>query len=257
MSGINFLYSVINFLILAGALYFFAGKKVKNMLNTHREKIEAELISANEARNSAEKLSSELERRECSNRNQRELIMGNARDQAKASGDVFIEGVRRDAEAIVSNVRDNEELLRREMKAGVVADAVGELTALAKTELRKAKYSSARERMAETYMGQIGTHIVAMPSDLLNLREGRRLKVTLSSPEPLAVESVQQIADTLCDRLFSFEISEDGAEPGIVSLQIGERVYSGTLDSILEKLDLCVTEEGDSPTGPISKEIAG
>ena len=60
MHGWTILYGIINFAILAAALYFIGRKLVKNMISSRREKIAQELQNAEDAKLRAAELRESL-----------------------------------------------------------------------------------------------------------------------------------------------------------------------------------------------------
>ena len=91
MSGWSLVYNLINFAILAGALYLIGRKLVAKAFQTHRDTIESDLEKSAASLNNVENLRVELE-------------------EAKSSGEKERAGILADAEALAADNSRKSEL---------------------------------------------------------------------------------------------------------------------------------------------------
>ena len=83
MSGWNIIYGLINFAILAAALYFIGKKIVARMYTDHRKAVEEEIERAGRSAENAEELLGSLEKRTHDGRLACEEILAQARSAAE------------------------------------------------------------------------------------------------------------------------------------------------------------------------------
>ena len=236
MTGLQFFYAVINFLILFAALYFFAGKNVKKAVHGHREKIEADLKRADEGRKQAEALTSDIENATLSNKEQQMGIIGRAKAQAELNSKAAVELSEREAEVIIENASEHEQLLRQEMEEKVGAEAIKKVAALAQNTLKQDLYASSRQALTDVFIEKIKDLVAAMPSDILNMNELKKLNITISSSEPLSEEEMKRLTQILCETFISCRNEVDDRVIGGVRMKVGDTVYDGTLANSLDKL---------------------
>lgn len=236
MTGLQFFYAVINFLILFAALYFFAGKNVKKAVHGHRERIEADLKRADEGRKQAEALTSDIENATISNKEQQKGIVGRAKALAELNSKTAAELSEREAEVIIENASEHEQLLRQQMEEKVGAEAIKKIAALAQNALKQDLYASSRQVLTDVFIEKIKDLVAAMPSDILNMNELKKLNITISSSEPLSEEEMKRLTQILCETFISCRNEVDDRVIGGVRMKVGDTVYDGTLANSLDKL---------------------
>lgn len=236
MTGLQFFYAVVNFLILFAALYFFAGKNVKKAIHGHRERIEADLKRADEGRKQAEALTSDIENATLSNKEQQMKIIGRAKALAELNSKTAAELSEREAEVIIENASEHEQLLRQQMEEKVGAEAIKKVAALAQNALKQDLYASSRQVLTDVFIEKIKDLVAAMPSDILNMNELKQLNITISSSEPLSGEEMKRLTQILCETFISCRNEVDDRVIGGVRMKVGDTVYDGTLANSLDKL---------------------
>ncbi|TQI67869.1 proton translocating ATP synthase F1 alpha subunit [Clostridium sp. KNHs216] len=236
MTGLQFFYAVMNFLILFAALYFFAGKSVKKAVRGHREKVQAELKRSEEGRKQAKALMSDMESAALSAEEQQKEIIARAKAQAQLSSKSAVELSEHEAEIILANASETEHLLRQEMVGKVGAEAVKKVVALAENTLKQDLFASSRQALTDEFIEKIEDLMAAMPSDILNMNELKKLNITVSSAEPLSEEEMKRLTQIMCETFLSCSNEVDDRVIGGIRMKVGDTVYDGTLANSLDKL---------------------
>lgn len=236
MTGLQFFYAVMNFLILFAALYFFAGKSVKKAVRGHREKVQAELKRSEEGRKQAKALMSDMESAALSAEEQQKEIIVRAKAQAQLSSKSAMELSEHEAEIILANASETEHLLRQEMVGKVGAEAVKKVVALAENTLKQDLFASSRQALTDAFIEKIEDLMAAMPSDILNMNELKKLNITVSSAEPLSEEEMKRLTQIMCETFLSCSNEVDDRVIGGIRMKVGDTVYDGTLANSLDKL---------------------
>ncbi len=236
MTGLQFFYAVMNFLILFAALYFFVGKSVKKAVRGHREKVQAELKRSEEGRKQAKALMSDMESAALSAEEQQKEIIERAKAQAQLSSKSAVELSEHEAEIILANASETEHLLRQEMVGKVGAEAVKKVVALAENTLKQDLFASSRQALTDAFIEKIEDLMAAMPSDILNMNELKKLNITVSSAEPLSEEEMKRLTQIMCETFLSCTNEVDDRVIGGIRMKVGDTVYDGTLANSLDKL---------------------
>lgn len=236
MTGLQFFYAVMNFLILFAALYFFAGKSVKKTVRGHREKVQAELKRSEEGRKQAKALMSDMESAVLSAEEQQKEIIARAKVQAQLSSKSAVKLSEHEAEIILANASETEHLLRQEMVGKVGAEAVKKVVALAENTLKQDLFASSRQALTDAFIEKIEDLMAAMPSDILNMNELKKLNITVSSAEPLSEEEMKRLTQIMCETFLSCTNEVDDRVIGGIRMKVGDTVYDGTLANSLDKL---------------------
>lgn len=136
-SGFTLVMRLVNFVLLAGLLYYFLRKPIRNFLNQRQQGVREALEEAQRARAEAESRFRDLEKR-----------LGQARKEMEELRRMLLEQGRQEKERILAHAHKEAEKIRKQ----------AELTA--EQELKKAKSLLRREavelaaRMAETILRQ-------------------------------------------------------------------------------------------------------
>lgn len=230
------IFRIFNFVILFGALGFLCRNIIKNMFRGRRDKISRELEEAEEAKENARALQGEIENARLANEELKEKLMEDARQQAEAHAKESLESGRLEAESIIDNAARSEEQLRKEMHGRVTADAFRKIAELTSENLKDGRFEQSKQLLNERFIRQIKDLVSAMPSDILNMNELKKLDISIKSAEPLSDEEMQQITRILCETFISCRNEVDSELIGGVRMQVGDTVYDGTLAHNLDRL---------------------
>jgi F-type H+-transporting ATPase subunit b len=132
---------VVNFIIFAGIIYKFAGKKIAEIFGGRRKQIETQLADLAERREDAEKKLAEVEKNIANIEQEREAILAEFRAQGETLKASIIEGAKESAEKITAQAKLTAEQERRTAVQDVRAE-VAELVVDAAERLLAEKLSA-------------------------------------------------------------------------------------------------------------------
>ena len=232
------LFRVINFLILAAALFFIAKKLnlVDSMFTSRRRKLKGDIDESDAARLKAKTLGEDIERERQLNEERKENLLRGAAEQAEISARSIAEAGETEAKLLVENAVKSEEQLREEMYSRVSADAVRKVAAMTGEVLRNDGFEASKQLLNEKFIEQIRELISAMPSDILNMNELKKLDISIKSAEPLSEEEMEKLRQIICETFISCRNEVDSELIGGVQMKVGDTVYDGTLAHQLDRL---------------------
>jgi len=236
MSWLDVLWMVLNFVILFGGLWFLARGKIMKSFRDRRKKISDELDESSSAREKAKKLDADMDAAKNENvQKQQELLEDAKQRAAEQSGEAARQHAL-EAEGIVEDARMSEQQLRREMYGRVGARGVAQAAAITGEVLRQDEFASSRQALTDKYIEQIKQIVAAMPSDILNMNELKKLNISISSAEPLTDEEMKRLQQIICETFISCRNEVDDGVIGGVRMKVGDTVYDGTLAHSLDRL---------------------
>ena len=152
----------------------------------------------------------------------------------------------------------SEEQLRADMEARVRSATIRRVAEAAGETLKEDRFAEARQGLTDSFIEQIRNLVAAMPSDILNMNELKKLDISISSAEPLSDEEMKKLTQILCETFISCRNEVDKDLIGGVRMRVGDTVYDGTLAHSLDRLTQDVernTLQSDSETQSIAEGI--
>ena len=171
----EFLYSLINFLILFGALFLITRKMIAKMFRSRQEKIGQDLQSADDARKEAERLTEDIAEANAQGERDRAAILSEAKTRAEDSSAAAEVQRQDEVQAMKLAAEQSEEQLRADMEARVRRKTVRRVAEAAGETLREDRFAPARQGLTDSFIEQIRNLVAAMPSDILNMNELKKL----------------------------------------------------------------------------------
>ena len=254
----EFLYSLINFLILFGALFFLLRKMIPKIFRSRREKIGEELRTAEDARGEAARLETDIAEANAKAEAEHAALLSDARDRAKEASAAAEVSRGQEVGALKLAAEESEEQLRADMADRVRRETLRRVAEQTGETLRQDRFSEARQGLTDSFIEQIKELVAAMPSDILNMNELKKLEISVSSAEPLSEEEMKKITQILCETFISCRNEVDKDLIGGVRMRVGDTVYDGTLAHSLDRLTQDVetnTRRGDTQTQAIAEGI--
>ena len=122
------------------------------------------------------------------------------------------------------------------MHGQVSAQVIRQVASQAGETLKTSTFAPERQALLERYIEQVKEVVAAMPSDILNMNELKKLNISIASPEPLTDEEMKKVTQILCETFLSVRNEVDDGLVGGVRMQVGDTVYDGTLAHQLDRL---------------------
>ena len=232
----DFLFAVINFVILFGALFLITRKMIVRMFKERKEKIAQDLEQSHQADLESQRLSTDVAQARDQARQQEDALLAETRAQVERSSREAEKLRTEEADALRRNAIQTEKRLRSQMHGQVSAQVIRQVASQAGETLKTSTFAPERQALVERYIEQVKEVVAAMPSDILNMNELKKLNISIASPDPLTDEEMKKVTQILCETFLSVRNEVDDGLVGGVRMQVGDTVYDGTLAHQLDRL---------------------
>ena len=232
----DFLFAVINFVILFGALFLITRKMIVRMFKERKEKIAQDLEQSHQADLESQRLSTDVAQARDQARQQEDALLAETRAQVEQNSREAEKLRQEEADALRRNAIQTEKQLRSQMHGQVSAQVIRQVASQAGETLKTSTFAPERQALVERYIEQVKEVVAAMPSDILNMNELKKLNISIASPEPLTDEEMKKVTQILCETFLSVRNEVDDGLVGGVRMQVGDTVYDGTLAHQLDRL---------------------
>jgi len=152
------LWTIINFSLLAGLLYYFLYKPLINALNKRDEEIEGSLRRAKEDREEAARLRAELEERLANAQREANEIINKATQAANATKEQIEAEARARAEEMLEKASRTIALEKAQAIAELRAEVADLAVMIAGKVIEKNLDDEDQKRLAESFLAEAGTH---------------------------------------------------------------------------------------------------
>ena len=260
MGGWNIFYGLLNFAILAAALYFIGWKLVVKMFKSRRDRIADELERAKQAKEKAENIRAGLEKARADGDAQGEAIIAKAKETAERSSEEARRADEKSAADIAAGARSDAEQIDYELRRKLTNAAAGEITEAAAQLMSAPEYGERRAALTEKFVAELKDAIQVTPADKVRLYETGEVSAVLWSEQPLEQETVDEIRDIIAqafdDDEVNIETDVDASLIGGLRLQVGDTVYDGSLAHRLNVIRNSIVSEA-VPEGDVAEALRG
>ena len=260
MGGWNIFYGLLNFAILAAALYFIGWKLVVKMFKSRRDRIADELEQAKQAKEKAENIRAGLDKARAEGDAQGEAIIAKAKETAGRSSEEARRADEKSAADIAAGARSDAEQIDYELRRKLTNAAVGEITEAAAQLMSAPEYGERRAALTEKFVAELKDAIQVTPADKVRLYETGEVSAVLWSEQPLEQTAVDEIRDIIAqafdDDEVNIETDVDTSLIGGLRLQVGDTVYDGSLAHRLNVIRNSIVSEA-VPEGDVAEALRG
>ena len=260
MGGWNIFYGLLNFAILAAALYFIGWKLVVKMFKSRRDRIADELEQAKQAKEKAENIRAGLEKARADGDAQGEAIIAKAKETAERSSEEARRADEKSAADIAAGARSDAEQIDYELRRKLTNAAAGEITETAAQLMSAPEYGERRAALTEKFVAELKDAIQVTPADKVRLYETGEVSAVLWSEQPLEQATVDEIRDIIAqafdDDEVNIETDVDASLIGGLRLQVGDTVYDGSLAHRLNVIRNSIVSEA-VPEGDVAEALRG
>lgn len=240
----EFIFALINFLILAFALYKIGRKMVVKIFATRRDKIRDSLEKSEQAKENAKQIAQKMETSREENTRQCEQLTADAQKAGRERADAILRNGEASAQQTLQEVGELERQLRDEMQSKLARQTVTQVAALTGQALRSPAFDPYRAKLVDQDLTALRKSLQAYPSDRLRLQTQGLLQASVWSAEPLRAEERdslrQMLQETFAENGRQYRIQlqteVDPAQIAGLCLQVGDTVYDGTIRHQLELL---------------------
>ncbi len=254
------IWKIVNFIILFGALFIVCRKLglFDKMFGSRRRGIGEEIESSEKAKAKAKALGEDIDKAKAENEERKQQLLKDAEAQAKADGEAIAEAGRQEAQNLIENAESSEEQLMAQMRGRVSGEAVRRVAEITAEVLRSGNFEDSKQALNDKFIQQIKELVSAMPSDILNMNELKKLDISIKSAQPLSDDEMQKLTQIICETFISCHNEVDSDVIGGVRMQVGDTVYDGTLAHTLDRLSQDVednTRQSDAQMRSIADGI--
>ena len=254
------LWKIVNFIILFGALYFICRKMnlFDKMFCSRRRGIGEEIECSEKAKAQAKALGEDIDKARAENEERKQQLLKDAEAQARADGEAIAASGEEEAKSLIANAEKSEDQLMAKMRDRVSNDAVRRVAQITAEVLRSGNFENSKQALNDKFIEQIRELVSAMPSDILNMNELKKLDISIKSAQPLSDEEMKKLTQIICETFISCHNEVDTDVIGGVRMQVGDTVYDGTLAHTLDRLSQDVednTRQSDSQMRSIADGI--
>ena len=240
----EFIFALINFLILVFALYKIGRKMVVKIFATRRDKIRDSLEKSEQAKENAKQIAQKMETSREENTRQCEQLTADAQKAGRERADAILRNGEASAQQTLQEVGELERQLRDEMQSKLARQTVTQVAALTGQALRSPAFDPYRAKLVDQDLTALRKSLRAYPSDRLRLQTQGLLQASVWSAEPLRAEERdslrQMLQETFAENGRQYRIQlqteVDPAQIAGLCLQVGDTVYDGTIRHQLELL---------------------
>ena len=256
----DIIWEIVNFIILFGALYLICRKMnlFDKMFGSRRRGIGEEIENSEKAKAQAKALGEDIEKARAENEERKQQLLKDAEAQAEADGAAIAAAGEQEAKSLVENAEKSEAQLMAQMRDRVSSDAVRRVAEITAEVLRNGNFEDSKQALNDKFIEQIKELVSAMPSDILNMNELKKLDISIKSAQPLSDEEMKKLTQIICETFISCHNEVDSDVIGGVRMQVGDTVYDGTLAHTLDRLSQDVednTRQSDSQMRSIADGI--
>ena len=260
MGGWNIFYGLLNFAILAAALYFIGWKLVVKMFKSRRDRIADELEQAKQAKEKAENIRAGLDKARAEGDAQGEAIIAKAKETAERSSEEARRADEKSATDIAAGAHSDAEQIDYELRRKLTNAAAGEITEAAAQLMSAPEYGERRAALTEKFVAELKDAIQVTPADKVRLYETGEVSAVLWSEQPLEQTTVDEIRDIIAqafdDDEVNIETDVDTSLIGGLRLQVGDTVYDGSLAHRLNVIRNSIVSEA-VPEGDVAEALRG
>ena len=256
----DIIWKIVNFIILFGALYLICRKMnlFDKMFGSRRRGIGEEIENSEKAKAQAKALGEDIEKARAENEERKQQLLKDAEVQAEADGAAIAAAGEQEAKSLVENAEKSEAQLMAQMRDRVSSDAVRRVAEITAEVLRNGNFEDSKQALNDKFIEQIKELVSAMPSDILNMNELKKLDISIKSAQPLSDDEMKKLTQIICETFISCHNEVDTDVIGGVRMQVGDTVYDGTLAHTLDRLSQDVednTRQSDSQMRSIADGI--
>ena len=246
MSGWSMIFALINFAILAGALYLIGRKIVVNGIKGRQNKVASDLKQSEESLVNAKNLLDHIEQDNLENEKARENILAQARGSSIVASGLAAEADRQRISVIQADNKKDLRMEKLRLRRALNAKAAEEITSAAAEQLKKPENAAAREKLAERFVAGLQESFQVTLADLSELRWSGETTLKISSAEALPGKEEERLEQLVRGAFaqagepleegqlrIEKEIREDLI--GGLRIQLGDTVYDGSILSLLER----------------------
>ncbi len=253
----EFLFALINFIILFGGLFFILRKMVAKMLNERKDKIAQDLDRAQHAPDAAAQADAAMATAKRESTHRADLLLADTQRQMREDSIHIAKSGEEEIAAVKENTAITESQLRQTKRMQVENEVMHRVAAETARALKEESFAPQRKAMNGQFVRQVKELVSAMPSDVLTMNEGKPVTVTVTSAEALTDAELREMTAFLQGVFPGAAVSAavNAELIGGVRLRVGDTVYDGSVAHRLSRLTEKRADSGEVSDKPVLEEI--
>ncbi len=261
MSGWNIVYGLINFAILAVALYFIGRKLVVKGYRDHREKVERTLARADEAVVEAKNLLDAIPDAKAAGERACGEILTAAKAAAEENSRLAREKLAVEEERLAAENDKTLRLARADLRRELGDKAAAGIGEAAAALLTQESYAPQRAALCERQIDAFAADYRPYPGELECFADEGRARIAVRFAEKTdeaAAKRIERAVAAAVEKSLGralpteMTVSVDPALIGGVKIEIGDTVFDGSLEGQLRRAKDALASPGE---GDLTKEL--
>ena len=261
MSGWNIVYGLINFAILAVALYFIGRKLVAKGYRDHREKVERTLARADEAVVEAKNLLDAIPDAKAAGERACGEILTAAKAAAEENSRLAREKLAAEEERLAAENDKTLRLARADLRRELGDEAAAGIGEAAAALLTQESYAPQRAALCERQIDAFAADYRPYPGELECFADEGRARIAVRFAEKTdeaAAKRIERAVAAAVEKSLGralpteMTVSVDPALIGGVKIEIGDTVFDGSLEGQLRRAKDALASPGE---GDLTKEL--
>ena len=261
MSGWNIVYGLINFAILAVALYFIGRKLVIKGYRDHREKVERTLARADETVVEAKNLLDAIPDAKAAGERACGEILTAAKAAAEENSRFSREKLAAEEERLAAENDKTLRLARADLRRELGDEAAAGIGEAAAALLTQEIYAPQRAALCERQIDAFAADYRPYPGELECFADEGRARIAVRFAEKTDVAAAKRIERAVAAAVekslgralpTEMTVSVDPALIGGVKIEIGDTVFDGSLEGQLRRAKDALASPGE---GDLTKEL--
>ena len=261
MSGWNIVYGLINFAILAVALYFIGRKLVVKGYRDHREKVERTLARADETVVEAKNLLDAIPDAKAAGERACGEILTAAKAAAEENSRLAREKLAAEEERLAAENDKTLRLARADLRRELGDEAAAGIGEAAAALLTQESYAPQRAALCERQIDAFAADYRPYPGELECFADEGRARIAVRFAEKTdeaAAKRIERAVAAAVEKSLGralpteMNVSVDPALIGGVKIEIGDTVFDGSLEGQLRRAKDALASPGE---GDLTKEL--
>ena len=267
MSGWNIVYGLINFAILAAALFVIGRKIVLKGYRDHREKVKNTFLQADESVREAERLLDAIPDAKAAGERACGEILDAARAAAEENGRLAREKVADEAARLAAENDRTLELDRADLRRTLGGESAQSISDAAAALLAQERFASRRAALCRRQIDAFVADYSPYPGELESFADLGEARISVRFAEEPQQGEAERIARAVADGIRKacgkdiparLNVSVDPALIGGVKIEVGDTVFDGSLADQLRRArkTLAGAGEGEDLAGELREKVS-
>ena len=263
MSGWNIIYGLINFAILAAALFFIGRGIVKKGYRDHREKVKGTLARAEESVKNAQSILNAIPDAKTEGERACGEILSAARAAAEENSRLARERDAAEAERLAQENEKELRLERADLRRDLSDEAAETISTAAAALMAQQRYAPQRAALCARQIDEFVESYRSYPGELESFSESGAARISVRFAEKGNEEAARRIECAVAAGIekasgrsipTEMTVSVDPALIGGVTIEIGDTVFDGSLAGQLRRARDTLASPGEAE-GDLTKEL--